>query len=390
LSISIALGPTPFLLSGEQIDANVAQIYTNAANNLSVSTGSWPSQSGIDSDISSMYSTVNETSTFQGLMDKYGTSHFLFSIAFSEASGVTNATFGASWPSLDNSTAYTNVDSWLCTVASGGVRSDVISGPTFTQTLSVTNQNLSTSNNWAGYELHTPGYNLIHHTGAVTQVATLTTPPQPPQDVPPIGAFADPVAAVWVGASPNADGMGGLLQTGYIDDTKDFALGNYDVWTEMLPWPSSGVNMPLVKPGDNLDLQVNYDTTFIYWSWWSTVDYDSTMGDGLTTFFLTWSSYAPHYTQTIIEAPTYGNIMQIPEFTSPTLNATAFYWQWGITDDSTVYSADQLFSAGDYTVYQLEQSATDPPNTNEFANEVKNGDWVTWLNSYYNYEYIYG
>lgn len=398
-SISPATSTATPLLSSHEVNETVSQVYSWMAANADSDLRGWASQQSVDSAIWKMYTVLNQSSTFDSLVDTWGSDAFHFTLRYLNASGISEVTFGVASTTGNGSDARLFYDYWIGSLTysnlSEGVTTSLTPGLatpyTYEGAAAFASSDID-SVNWAGYEYWGPGSGLPvwAHTEVETQVATFSTPPQSPENVP-SGVTVDPVASVWVGLSPSPGGVGGLLQTGYQIDTKNpLENGDYGLWYEFYPSTAEIPFLAVTQPGDWLDEGVAYSFSILTTRFWDLADYDVTLGFGVAAIWTTSSSYNPHYTQDIVEAPEIdGYVQQIPEFTSSEFGANYFYWYGGVTTfEGKTYSTSTLIADGDFNQYQLTQSSGYFSTSEAYSSG--NYDWVTWGDSYYNFDYVNG
>lgn len=370
----------------------VRNIYSWMAGNASAPESSWPSQSSVESAISYDYNLTNATPAFRTLVATWG--NYTTGVNWLNASGVSNISYSIFWEQWSGSVLKAHLEYWMGILCLGGGFGSCtpISGPynlTWTPTTASTT---IPNNSWAAYELYTPSLNTLWYASEWTKVQPLTTPSTGPLHVP-SGTTVDPVGSVWAGLSPSSGGFGGLLQTGYITDTK----GTYNIgyacpnglWWELYPTYASIV--PYVtwrgnicaSAWDVLWMEARNAGAFWWWTQLYTYVYDYHLGYGSTAAPTTSSGWSPRYAQGIVEANgVSGVLQQLPEW-----EGQIPIWWWGtlMMSNGNGWSVNSLISLGDYNVYTPLSQRCNYNSATSTWDSVQVASDTTWVSSQYDY-----
>ncbi len=207
------------------------------------------------SSIMSATSLVQVDPSFVDALAAQGSSDVTLQLLASFARGVEDANVNVNWEA--NGLAYTEY--WDVNLTT-----ESIVGPLTQAFPTGFGGSYYYSPAWSGWDFR-PGVSVADINGQINSMPTISTPPQSPCCIP-SGNYAHPVAAPWVGISPNQFGGGGqgLMQGGveYDVSTGGSCYGNpcYLMWYEYFCAPNcngqymqfyspSGGYVPIVPPG---------------------------------------------------------------------------------------------------------------------------------------------
>ena len=395
----------------------VSGVYNQFSQNLTGISG-WPNKSSTISSAWSLYSIVQNISTFGTLVSTYGPVNFTIGLSALKAQGITNFYFGVHWqqphtgnggtpqshgnvlqsPTNNSTTMDQYTEYW-----NANLTSQTVSGPTILANTNGTGG--PTSSNWSGFEFYNPS-------GTVSQayVNTNVQKTKPPNMGPccvPYWATVNPEASSWLGISPFPGGRGGLWQTGW-DGTPSTPTYCYPIWYEFYPqmptWQSYP-NHPCVRTGDEVQLDLFEYNSMV----WGASYYDFQLGTfDQVVMNLGWqrciqifwddicytNPYVPAFIQDIVEAPTasvngVATVQQIPSY-EPILFSDEIFDFHG-----TVHDANWAYTNGYFTIYTLDQNCGISNTAQNWINGYGYGAngavalfgyWQdTWITSAYNY-----
>ena len=364
-------------------------------------------QSAVVSEVSRMAAAVCMSAAFSSLASRIGTAHPGLELQAS-GGGVNWANFTLTWQTQAGGTTTAHEAVWSGNLPAGTLVGPYIySGPSpgpfgccvvqFT---------------WTGWEFWAANSETVAQTGAYDGIVPYGVPPSGSQHSVPSGTLVDALAGVWVGTSPQPGGQGGLLQTGYVYDAShpsasycvsgtDFSGDcNYGLWWEYYPntapYPYSGD--PQAPVGDIF--AVNVYQTAAGSPYWTTYVRDNTLWQIWSHNEYVGSSYAPKYSQFIMETPEWtlpGSsgpaVMQVPVF-----NQVPVRWEYGFVNHHRLLD---LYNNGTVNIYQLTQCDNwyGAPDYNTNQNYIMNSggyfgtsSWpqMSFNNAQYDWKYVMG
>lgn len=354
-----------------------------------------------DSDIMSMFNSLNATPTFNSLVIQ-NASNFTFSINYDNVSGITNVTYGVAWTNWNgegDTTSY--LEYWL-----GSLPASTTSGPITISESSIarvppgcgtqSSAGSCSSNNWAGFEWWPQGH-IVSYAHEITNVQGIYRPPsgQIQAGGAPPGTY-QPYAAPWFGFSAGAMARGGpIIQTGYEQDPQNQFNCNYqplclpyETWWEnfpgyQYPYPNSGVWV--VVPGSWISFTVAEVACYAWGCMYSAGVYDYTTGHGSSMATYTGPNYSPRYVDSVLEAagPKHSiTPSQVAKFSPRFAFEGPFFTRQGMA----FYPA-QYYNAGSYNDITLNQAQNYVSSSQSFSTS-SNLIVTTWLSSEYNYNYV--
>ncbi len=192
-----------------------------------------------------------------------------------------------------------------------------------------------------------------------------------------------PAISAWIGLSGGSGGTNCLAQTGYEwewVDANHHPCAFYEIYGSQASCLYAGQSCSHgILNGNTIAAGVYHVSNGFYFCVadlsnglsWSTTD--------------TAHSFAPHYVQYIVEAPkTNGQISQIATFSSIQFS-NMYYWGGQIP----LNFVTTFYEQGQYDYYYLSQYYGDQ-NIGNYMNVQTNTWTATYINSYYNYEYVNG
>jgi hypothetical protein len=363
-----------------------------------VSTANFTNVSTVSADISTVFATLSNNSTFISLARSLGSSAFRFQVGNMLTTGVTHAYFSFQ----DDRGSRSNTTTWDANLVSGA-----LSGPVKVSTPKAMATTYD-SGNWAGWQTWVPGNPTPTLDGLVydSVYPTISTLSTSPQNVP-SGTTMHQVAAVWAGLTDNAAGGNNFLQDGFSTDATNTAWASGTPWYEAVcsgcPGTWSVFSGFTTNPvaGDSIGSMVKWSGANGYWLMKDT-DFTTNLYGLQNLSIVGWLPHGihPQWGLEIVEAFQYSGVdQQIAKFSQ-----VNFY---DITicpsrDQSSCSYADNATSG---SIFQLDQACSSLVlyicyahnlNTNQNWNYAYGGVWneyeypdVTWDNSNYDYDCIY-
>jgi hypothetical protein len=323
------------------------------------------------------YSLLNDQGSFVALIVTHGASSFSWGIGddFSGNIGPT-AGFIVSW--TNDST--NQESSWTMYLDNGS-----IAGPF---TIGFPAQ-VEKSANWAGYDFYQCCNGALLDAFATVNTPTIENPPAGQI----YGNGIHVVASVWVGISPDSNGGGGLIQTGYGHDVT--AGGHYQFWYQNPPAiqyeqyytaGECGNGRTYANPGDSVQEYVGQNGNNNEFQ-----IYDST-SDVVCTASYTHAE-TPYYAEAIVEAFSicqsgHLNIQQIAELSTTTTFGSGYIDYASGQPGGELESWNFLHSNGWYITSILQQSSSTTQNIQDSYSSTAGGPQMTWQNSDYNYNWV--
>ena len=192
-----------------------------------------------------------------------------------------------------------------------------------------------------------------------------------------------PAISAWVGLSGGSEGTNCLAQTGYDwewIEANHHPCAVYEIYKIQgaCLYPGQSCSNG-IQNGNTIQACVTHESTGFYFS-------VKDISNGITFSTTdTAHSFTPHYVQYIVEAPTTnGIISQIAKFSSIQFS-DMYYWSGQIP----INFVTTFYEQGQYDYYYLSQYYG-VQNIKNDMNTQTNAWTATYINSYYDYEYVNG
>lgn len=418
-------GPTTFrFLVGyatpyNQSDVNsyINSVYSEATN-ASAHVSAWISQTCIDTDMWSIYTTVNSSSTFQSLVSTWGSLNATLEVQYGNQTGIQNATFAVAWSAISGAvnTSYETV--WTGDIGSGAApaQGPLAPCPGVSQVLGpvswsspVTYRGTQQQTLYAGWDWYPLGH-TISQSYFVSNVPNLQYPSTSIKKNIPQGTQIDASTSQWDGVCDAFICGHSIVQTGWAEDVNNPTLPHnwytpYVAWWEVFgtshgtsaspPYaaisPLYGLTLLSTAPGDHVYEGLNMLSSGSWGELWWLGFYDPSIGGAATTW-ISGAAFTPKWSDSYLEMNSicgcsngYGPVpAQLPQFES----YQADWYQGLITRASGTFWPVNLYPQGQYDVYPLGQYSSSTQNTGESYSQLSNIVTMTWANSNYDWNHV--